>query len=220
MIGFLHGKVAGRTSDGCLVDVNGVGYRVVCSTRTLGAMPPEDRPVKLFTHTHVREEALALFGFASEAEQRIFELLIGANGVGPKVALAVCSTFSPEDLRRALVTDDVAAISSVPGIGRKTAQRIVLELKEKMSLPDLELVGTGPDTIVKARSALENLGYSPGEVRVALNETGVEDDEGVEDVVRRALKALASERAGESSGRLDERAGGASGRLDERAGGS
>jgi len=201
MIGFLRGRVAGRTSDGCFIDVAGIGYRLVCSTRTLSALPAEDEPVKLFTHTHVREDVLALFGFHSEAEQRTFELLIGVNGVGPKVALAVCSAFSPEDLRRALVTDDVTSISSVPGIGRKTAQRIVLDLKEKMSLPDLEIVGAGPETVTKARSALENLGYSAGEVRVALNELTVSDEDRVEDVVRNALKALAG------SGSTTERAG-------------
>lgn len=199
MIGFLRGRVAGRTNDGCFIDVGGVGYRVICSTRTLSALPPEDEPVKLFTHTHVREEILALFGFHSEAEQRIFELLIAVNGIGPKVALAVCSAFSPEDLRRALVTDDVAAISSVPGVGKKTAQRIVLDLKEKMSLPDLEIVGAGPDTVAKARSALENLGYSSGEVRVALNEVAVDDKQSVEVIVRNALKVLAG--AGSTSER-------------------
>ena len=191
MIGFLRGRVAGRTDDGCFIDVGGVGYRLVCSMRTLAALPTEGEPVRLFTHTHVREDVLALFGFHSEAEQRTFELLIGVNGVGPKVALAVCSSFSPEDLRRALVTDDVASISSVPGIGKKTAQRIMLDLKERMSLPDLEIVGAGPETVSKARSALENLGYSAGEVRVALNELTVADDDRVEDVVRDALKALA-----------------------------
>ena len=191
MIGFLRGTVAGRTIDGCFLEVGGVGYRLICSTRTLSALPPENRPAKLFTHTHVREDALALFGFQSEAEQRIFEMLIGVSGVGPKVALAVCSAFSPEELRRALVADDVASISSVPGIGKKTAQRMVLDLKEKMSLPDLEVVGRGPDSVAKARSALENLGYSPGEVRVALNEVEVDDQPGVEEIVRTALKALA-----------------------------
>ncbi len=203
MIGFLHGRVAGRTTDGCFIDVGGVGYRLICSARTLATLPAEDEPVRLFTHTHVREEVLALFGFHSEAEQRTFELLIGVNGVGPKVALAVCSAFSPEDLRRALVTDDVPSISSVPGIGKKTAQRIVLDLKEKMSLPDLEIVGAGPETVTKARSALENLGYSAGEVRVALNELTVTDDDRVEDVVRDALKELAGVGAtSESAGRL------------------
>jgi Holliday junction DNA helicase RuvA len=201
MIGFLRGQVAGRTEDGCFVEVGGVGYRVICSARTLAALPGEGEEVKLFTHTHVREEVLALFGFSAEAEQRIFELLIAVNGVGPKVALAVCSSFSPEDLRRALVTDDLAAISSVPGIGKKTAQRIVLELKEKMSLPDLEIVGSGREAVSKARSALENLGYSAGEVRVALNDVAVGDDRSVEDIVRNALKVLAgasNERAGQA----------------------
>jgi holliday junction DNA helicase RuvA len=183
------------------VEVGGVGYRVICSARTLAALPGEGEDVKLFTHTHVREEVLALFGFSAEAEQRIFELLIAVNGVGPKVALAVCSSFSPEDLRRALVTDDLGAISSVPGIGKKTAQRIVLELKEKMSLPDLEIVGSGREAVSKARSALENLGYSAGEVRVALNDVAVGDDRSVEDIVRNALKVLAgasNERAGQA----------------------
>jgi Holliday junction DNA helicase RuvA len=202
MIGFLQGRVADRTGDGCFIDVGGVGYRLLCSTRTLSALPTEDEPVKLFTHTHVREDVLALFGFHSEAEQRIFELLIGVSGVGPKVALAVCSAFSPEDLRRALITDDVPGISSVPGIGKKTAQRIVLDLKEKMSLPDLEIVGAGPETVSRARSALENLGYSAGEVRAALNELTVTDDDRVEDVVRNALKALAGD--GSTTGRASQ----------------
>jgi len=202
MIGFLRGRVASRTTDGCFIDVGGVGYRVICSTRTLAALPPEDEPVKLFTHTHVREEILALFAFISEAEQRIFELLIGVNGIGPKVALAVCSAFSPEDLRRALVTDDVAAISSVPGVGKKTAQRIVFDLKEKMSLPDLEIVGSGPDRVGKARSALENLGYSAGEVRVALSEVAVDEEQSVEDIVRNALKGLAGAASTERASRV------------------
>jgi len=207
VIGFLQGAVAGRTADGCFIDVSGVGYRLTCSARTIAALPADGREVRLFTHVHVREDALALFGFESESEQRIFELLIAVGGVGPKVALAVCSAFSAEDLRRALVSDDVAAISSVPGIGKKTAQRIVLELKENLALPDLALVGDGPDTVTKARSALENLGYSPGEVRVALNEIALKDDHSVEDLVRAALKELSNDRTARGSDRLGERAG-------------
>jgi Holliday junction DNA helicase RuvA len=191
MIGFLDGVLAGLTVDGCLIDVGGVGYRLSCSATTLESLPPQGEPVRLFTHVHVREDALALFGFATDAERHMFELLIAVNGVGPKVALQVCSAFGPDALRKALVTDDVAGISSVPGIGKKTAQRIVLDLKEKMALPDLEVVGSGPDTLAKARSALENLGYSAGEVRVALGELDRSDQESVEDVVRSALKVLA-----------------------------
>jgi Holliday junction DNA helicase RuvA len=140
----------------------------------------------------VREDLLALYGFASESEQAMFEALLGVSGVGPKVALAMCSAFTPEHFRRALVTDDVAGISSVPGIGKKTAQRILLDLKEKLDLPDLALVGSRPDTLAQARSALENLGYSPGEVRAALGEVAPDNHEGVEDVIKSALRVLAS----------------------------
>jgi holliday junction DNA helicase RuvA len=191
MIGFLDGVVAGRTPDGCFLDVRGVGYRLSCSATTLAALPPQGEPIRLFTHVQVREDLLGLFGFATEAEQAMFELLIGVTGVGPKVALQLCSAFRPDALKKALVTDDVAGISAVPGIGKKTAQRIVLDLKEKMALPDLEIAGSGPDTLTKARSALENLGYSAGEVRAALSEVAPSDDDGVEDVVRSVLKVLA-----------------------------
>ncbi len=191
MIGFLRGTVAGRSPDGCFLDVAGVGYRLACSATTLAALPSDGREARLWTHLYVREDALSLFGFATESEQRIFEALLGVNGVGPKVALQVCSAFTPDALRKALVTDDVAAISSVPGIGKKTAQRMILDLKEKLALPDLEVVGARPDALSKARSALENLGYSAGEVRVALSEAVPADEASVEDIVKSALRVLA-----------------------------
>ncbi|MEA2460258.1 MAG: holliday junction helicase RuvA [Actinomycetota bacterium] len=191
MIGFLRGQVAARTTDACFLDVQGVGYKLSCSLSTLAALPGDGDSCTLWTHVHVREDALALFGFASEDEQRMFEGLLSVAGVGPKVALQVCSSFSPESFRRALVTGDVAAISSVPGIGKKTAQRILLDLKEKLELPDLEIVGSRPDAISKARSALENLGYSPGEVRVALAESSPPADAPLEEVIKSALKVLA-----------------------------
>ncbi|MFN2389214.1 MAG: Holliday junction branch migration protein RuvA [Actinomycetota bacterium] len=190
MIGFLQGRIAGRTPEGCFLDVNGVGYRLACSTLTLAALPGDGAAVRLWTHVHVREDALALFGFATEAEQRMFEALIGVAGVGPKVALQVCSAFSTDALRRALATDDVSALASVPGIGKKTAQRIVLDLKDKLALPDLEIVGSRPTAYVQARSALENLGYSPGEVRTALSELDAAEGDDVEVLVRSALKVL------------------------------
>lgn len=191
MIGFLSGEVAGRDASGCFLDVSGVGYRLACSAITLGELPPDGAAFRLLTHVHVREDALALFGFATEAEKRSFEALISVAGVGPKVALQVCSAFTPESLRRALVTDDVDAISSVPGIGRKTASRIVLELKGKLELPDLEVVGRSSDAIGPARSALENLGYSAAEIRTALMEAEAAEADSVEDVVKKALRVLA-----------------------------
>lgn len=191
MIGFLRGEVAGRHPGGCFLDVGGVGYRLACSNQTLAALPGEGRPVKLWTFTYVREDILALYGFATEGERRIFEALLGVAGVGPKVALQVCSAFPAEALRAALARGDVDALASVPGIGKKTAQRILVDLKEKLALPDLDVVGAAPDALAKARSALENLGYSPAEVRAALSEVPPDDAATLEDAIRSALKVLA-----------------------------
>jgi Holliday junction DNA helicase RuvA len=192
MIGYLSGTVAVADDSGCIIDVAGVGYRLACSGTTLAGLPGVGDDARLFTHLHVREDILALYGFASEAERTMFEALIGVSGIGPKVALQLCSAFAPDAFRRALVTDDVDSICSVPGIGKKTAARVVLELKEKLDLPDLAIVGTRKDTLSQARSALENLGYSPGEVRAALGELPLSEEESVEAVVRSALKVLAS----------------------------
>ena len=192
MIGFLRGKLAGFTSDGCLLEVGGVGYRLSCSATTLRSLTSNGDDVRLWTYLHVREDALSLFGFSTEAEQTTFEALLSVSGVGPKVALQVCSALAPEALRRALVTDDVNLIASVQGIGKKTAQRIVIDLKERLALPDLEVAGESNDTLVKARSALENLGYSPVEIRQALAAVNGEASAPVEDLVKSALKVLAS----------------------------
>ncbi|MFN2491099.1 MAG: Holliday junction branch migration protein RuvA [Actinomycetota bacterium] len=188
MIGFLSGNLAARTPDGCFLDVGGVGYRLICSATTVATLPDTGARCRLWTHLHVREDALTLYGFASESEQTMFEGLLGVSGVGPRVALMVCSAFAPDAFRRLLVTDDAASIASVPGIGNKTAQRILLDLKDRFALPDLEVAGSHPDALARARSALENLGYSPVEVRAALTEAG--DDEPVEAVIRSALKVL------------------------------
>jgi holliday junction DNA helicase RuvA len=191
VIGYLSGRVGGLTGESCFLDVGGVGYRVACSATTLAALPSDGENFRLWTYMHVREDAISLFGFASEAEQQMFEALLGVSGVGPKVALQVCSAFTPDNFRRTLATDDVAAIAGVPGIGKKTAQRILLELKERLSVPDLRPAGTGPDVLGLARSALENLGYSAGEVREALAQTRASGDDGVQDVIKSALRVLA-----------------------------
>ena len=191
MIGFLSGTVAARSPDGCFIEVNGVGYRIACSATTIAALPADGKQIRLFTHLHVREDSLALFGFATEGEQRMFEALLGVSGVGPKVALQVCSAFAPDAFRRALASDDAAAIGSVPGVGKKTAQRILVDLKERLSIPDLQVVGEGRNPLTEARSALENLGYSPGEVRAALGEVQPSAEDDVEEVIKSALRVLA-----------------------------
>lgn len=191
MIGFLSGEVAALSPDGCYLDVNGVGYRLSCSTTTLAALPSIGERTRLWTHTYVREDTLSLFGFLSESERTMFEALLGVSGVGPKVALQVCSAFSPDAFRRVLVAEDTDAISSVPGLGKKTAGRIVLDLKEKLQLPDLEVVGDRRDPRSEARSALQNLGYSPTEVRAALAALAPGEDDDVADVIKSALRVLA-----------------------------
>ena len=191
MIGFLNGEVAGLLPDGCYLDVGGVGYKLACSATTLSSLPERGVKVRLWTHTYVREDTLALYGFGSEGERAMFEALLGVSGVGPKVALQVCSAFSPESFRRVLATEDIDAISSVPGIGKKTAGRMVLDLKEKLQLPDLEVVGSGRDALAEARSALQNLGYSSAEVRAALSALAPEEDDSVADVIKSALRVLA-----------------------------
>jgi Holliday junction DNA helicase RuvA len=190
VIGYLSGRLAGRTAAGCVVDVGGVGYRLTCSAATLGALPAEGTTCRLYTHLQARDDSLVLYGFATEAEQRQFEALLGVAGIGPKVAIAVCSAFTPDAFRRALGADDSAALATVPGLGRRTAQRILVDLKDAFDLPDPEVPGSAA-LLARARSALENLGYSPAEVRAALNNVGAGPDDPVEDVVRSALKVLA-----------------------------
>lgn len=191
MIGFLNGTMAGRSEDACFLDVNGVGYRLACSATTLAALPRDGETAKLWTHVHVREDALALYGFATQSEQRIFDALLAVSGVGPKVALQVCSAFNGDSLAKAVAAEDAGAIAAVPGIGKKTAQRIVIDLKERLDVPSANGHRGGRDALVQARSALENLGYSAGEARLALSEVEVGDDDSVEDIVKSALKVLA-----------------------------
>ena len=203
MIGYLAGIVGARHPGGLFLEVGGVGYRLSCSATTMATLPGIGESCRLFTHLHVREDVLALYGFGSEAEQAIFEALLGVSGIGPKVALGVCSAFTPDALRRALVTDDVAALASVPGIGKRTAGRMILDLKEKLALPDLQIAGPVGGAAAGARSALENLGYSPSEVRAALGALNPAPGESVEDIVRAALSALGRPMVVEAEGDLE-----------------
>ncbi|MGH9223782.1 MAG: Holliday junction branch migration protein RuvA [Acidimicrobiales bacterium] len=207
MIGLLRGTVLDRTPRGeVVIDVNGVGYRVLVAARTMAALGTLGSEVVLHTHLHVREDALALFGFATADERNCFEALIGARGVGPALALAILSVHAPRDLARVLAEGDVDGLMLVPGVGRKTATRLLLELKARFDLPDLDLAGVGVGdgagaaglgataTPVRAdlRSALAGLGYSPDEIGGALRELPADGD--VEDLLRAALKLLAAAR--------------------------
>lgn len=193
MIGSLRGSVIERVPSGeVLVEVGGVGYRVHVPLPTLATLN-SGTPVFLFTHQHVREDALILYGFTTRDERDTFEALIGASGVGPKLALAILSVHPPAALRRIFLDDDADALTLVPGVGKRTAQRLLVECKTRLELPDVDLaLGDGPSGPVTARAevraALTGLGYSEPEVRSVLS--GLEG-ESAETLLREALKALA-----------------------------
>jgi Holliday junction DNA helicase RuvA len=193
MIGMLRGTVVDRTDGEAVIDVQGVGYRLHAAPRTLVELIP-GAEATLHTHLHVRDDALVLYGFAAKAERDTFELLCGATGVGPKLALAILAVHDPGALRRALLEGDVDALTLVPGVGKRTAQRLLLELKSRFELPDLEPATDGaPNPRAEVRAALAGLGYEADEVREALS--GLPDAESVEDLLRAALRTLAAERA-------------------------
>jgi Holliday junction DNA helicase RuvA len=191
MIGSLKGTLAARGTDGeLLVEVAGVGYRVSVPTGAAASMGPLRSEVFLHVHTHVREDAIVLYGFLHDDERRCFEALLGAHGVGPSLALSVLSALSPAALSTAVLEDDVDTLCSVPGIGRKTAARLVLDLKSRLELPDLSVTTTAGSARAEARAALAELGYGPDEIRRALE--GRRDDVGVEELLRLALRELAT----------------------------
>jgi Holliday junction DNA helicase RuvA len=200
MIGSLRGTLLEKTLRGeVLVDVAGVGYRALVPTGTLAGIGEVGSDVFVHTHLHVREDALTLYGFATREERICFEALLGAHGVGPALALAVLSAHSPASLRQALADDDVDALTVVPGVGKKTAARLLLELKARLDVPELEMaldgpgvVGAGGDGRSDVRAALASLGYGSDEVRAVLRELPSDGD--VEELLRRALKLLAVSR--------------------------
>jgi Holliday junction DNA helicase RuvA len=207
VIGSLRGVVLDRVARGdhmgdVLLEVGGVGYRLIVAGGTLARIGELGGPAFLHVHTHVREDAIILYGFTTREERSCFEALIGAHGVGPVVALAMLSVHSPAALRRAVATDDLDALMLVPGVGKKTAARLLIELKARLDLdldePDLAVLGSrlgppgasGPRSEVRA--ALAGLGYGHDEVREVL--ARLPDDGSVEELLRIALRQLAGAR--------------------------
>jgi Holliday junction DNA helicase RuvA len=188
VISRLRGKAVAWDAEGLVVDVGGVGYRLHATPSAVRVADGADEVV-LETYLHVREDALQLFGFADAGERELFEQLLSVSGVGPKVALAIVSGYSPGELRRAIVREDADLFQTIPGIGKKTAQRVVLELKEKMApLAAVEAphLGAGDGHIV-ARDALVELGYTAAEAEQRLAET--DPDLPPAERVRQALRA-------------------------------
>lgn len=169
-----------------VIDVGGIGYEVAVPVRTLVDLPGVGEDAVVHTHLHVREDQLALFGFASTDDRDLFRLLLGISGIGPKVAIAILSTMDANELRGVVAADDVAALTAVPGIGKRSAQKLLLELRPKLELPDAEIDPAGARAQVRA--ALEGLGYQADEIGGALRD--LPTDLPVEDLLRRSLQTL------------------------------
>jgi Holliday junction DNA helicase RuvA len=216
VIGLLRGPVVLRTGESeVIVDCGGVGYRVTVTPATAATLVAAGvvsngngageaaGSATLYVHTHVREDAIVLYGFLHDDERRCFEVLLGSHGVGPALALGIMAMLSPAALSTAVLEDDIETLCTVPGVGRKTAARLLIELKSRLDLPDLSLgaleatrAGAGENgrpsrtSRSEARAALSELGYGPDEIRSALD--GLRDDVGVEEMLRLALRELAS----------------------------
>lgn len=185
MIGRLRGVLVERSGDVAVVEAGGVGYEVAMPARDLAALPGVGHEVVVHTHLHVREDQMALFGFADEDARTVFRMLLGTSGVGPRLALAVLGTLTPDRVRTAILTEDVDALVAVPGIGKRSAQKLVLDLRARMALPAGDIPAGG--SLAAVRDALEGLGYGPAEIREAV--AGLSGDD-TESLLRTALQRM------------------------------
>jgi Holliday junction DNA helicase RuvA len=189
MIASLRGRLLSKRPDNLIVEVNGVGYSVNVPISTLASLPDESAEVFLFIYTHVREDALILFGFRTEEEKRIFLTLINVSGIGPKIALAILSSIPAEIFYGLVHSEDVDALCRVPGLGKKTAQRIILELREKLPAMREKKDILYEDTL----SALVNLGYKKNMAQDALDKAYGAGASDIESLLKETLKYLKKE---------------------------
>ncbi len=198
MIAHLTGKLTHKSPDHIVVDVNGVGYQVFVPLSTFYALPDVGREVSLNIHTHLREAALKLFGFYTEEELKIFEQLITINKVGPKLAVTILSGMSPADLLSAINSSDVGKLNTIPGIGRKMAERLTLEMRGKLANISREFAAKTEDSVPRnglfddALSALVNLGYKKNEVEKTLKSIYSQGQQKVslENLIKKSLNLL------------------------------
>ena len=196
MISYIRGELAAQYEDKVIVDVGGVGYGIYMSAQSMSKLPP------IGSEVNVKEDSMQLFGFLTVDDLNVFKLLIGVSGIGPKGGQAILSVLSPDDLRFAVMADDVKAISSAPGIGKKTAQKLIVELKDKLSIEDaLEhaitedgalkaQMSTGGEIQSEAVQALVALGYGNTEALKAVKQVEITPDMQVEELLKRALKFM------------------------------
>lgn len=202
MISYIRGLVAEKLEDSVVVEAGQIGYRIFVPASVLEGLPRLGEEVKLHTHFSVREDGMSLYGFLSKQDLEMFRMLIGVNGIGPKSALGILSALKPDTLRMAVVSGDAKAIARAPGVGPKTAQRIILDLKDKVKLEllpeasgaslleDADVSGVG-EAGKEAVEALTALGYSGSEASGAVRKVTVTEGMTAEDVLRKALKYLA-----------------------------
>jgi len=199
MIASLEGTLKEKCADHVIVDVSGVGYEVFVPAISLNKLPGKGSRVSLQTYLYVREGIMQLYGFTSAEEKDLFEKFISIPGIGPKLALSILSVFSVPSIKKAVISSDVDAIPAIPGIGKKGAQRVILELKEKLALPEFEAAASAASgdearmVYSEVKHALIGLGYTPAEATKALDGFQAADGEApkVEDLLKYALKNLA-----------------------------
>lgn len=202
MIYYIKGELAALEEDKVIVDVGGVGYGIFMSVHSMSMLPPVGTEVRIYTYLNVKEDAMQLFGFLTRDDLHIFKLLISVNGIGPKGGQAILSVLSPDDLRFAVLAGDAKTISKAPGIGKKTAEKLILELKDKLKIEDvLEHAVSGNDVSVGAANinseiqseavqALTALGYGSTEALKAVKKVEMSEDTDVETVLKQALKYM------------------------------
>lgn len=199
MYAFIEGKVCEKNAGELILLAGGVGYQINCSMNTLADAPALGETMRCYTYLSVREDAMELFGFASREEKRMFLSLTGVSGVGPKMALALLGSMPLKELNLAILLGDVTALSRAPGIGKKTAQRIALELKDKVSQEDVSAVSVGgaapvqsmaADCVTEALEALQALGYTPAEARNAVQSVRDQSDK-TDELIKLALRSMA-----------------------------
>lgn len=202
MYAYIKGILAEITEDAIIVENQGIGYEIAVPGQVFDYLPSVGEEVKIYTYHYVREDAILLYGFLTKEDVRIFKMLIGVSGIGPKGALAILSVLSTDDLRFAILGDDAKAIAKAPGVGAKTAQRVIIELKDKLSLEDAfeqklanqaQKAELNPAVGVKNEAilALTSLGYSQSEALKVLQDIEISPDDQVEDVLKMALKQMA-----------------------------
>ena len=200
MYSYIRGELAEINSDHIVLDVNGIGYQIYIPTNTLNYLPSIGEMVKIHTYLYIREDAMMLYGFLTRDDLDMFEMLMTVSGIGPKGGLGILSTLSTDDLRFAVLSDDAKAIAKAPGIGAKTAQRVIIDLKDKMSLEEAfekKLEHTTNKVLPENNSikndavlALNALGYSSTESLKAVSKVEITEDMDVEDVLKAALKHM------------------------------